>query len=205
MKKSTKLIIEISLFVVIVIMAYVVFNSVDKNIYFENEKNRKQELAVNKLVKIRELQLLYESKYSKFCDSWSELEKFVLTDSLEFDYREGDMEDSVAVAEGRAFVKKVKRPAVEKLIADGIISGKNELLQLKYVPESDSLFSIASSSIVAGGIKLSTFQVGVSWNVLLEGLDRQLIINANEVSEMRTKYKGLRIGRIDEASFEGNW
>ncbi|HOS85380.1 MAG TPA: hypothetical protein PK734_01585 [Bacteroidales bacterium] len=205
MNKKVKIAIEIGLLGVIVLLSFLVYNSVNTNIEFENEKARKQELVVEKLIKIRDLQNVYESKHDTYSNSWESLIEFALKDSLVFDYKEGDMEDSAAVAEGRAFIKKVKRPAIEKLIADGIIADEKELKELRYVPETDQEFTIKSGSVMAGGIKMPTFEVGVTWDVLLKGLDKQLIINAKENSRVRSGFEGVRVGKIDEASTEGNW
>jgi len=73
------------------------------------------------------------------------------------------------------------------------------------VPETDQEFTIKSGSVMAGGIKMPTFEVGVTWDVLLKGLDKQLIINAKENSRVRSGFEGVRVGKIDEASTEGNW
>ncbi|HPH15749.1 MAG TPA: hypothetical protein PK029_01155, partial [Bacteroidales bacterium] len=100
MNKKVKIAIEIGLLGVIVLLSFLVYNSVNTNIEFENEKARKQELVVEKLIKIRDLQNVYESKHDTYSNSWESLIEFALKDSLVFDYKEGDMEDSAAVAEG---------------------------------------------------------------------------------------------------------
>lgn len=205
MNKKVKIAIELGLFGLIVLLSFLVYNSVKSNIDFENEKLRKQQLTVVKLIKIRDLQSVYESKNDSYSNSWDQLINFALQDSLVFDYKEGDMEDSAAVAEGRAFIKKVKRPAIEKLIADGIIANEKELKELRYIPGTDKEFTIKSGSVMAGGIKMPTFEVGVTWDLLLEGLDKQLIINSKESSYIRTGFEGIRVGKLDEASTEGNW
>lgn len=205
MNKKVKIGIELGLLGLIVLLSFLVYNSVKSNIDFENEKARKQTLAVAKLIKIRDLQNLYESKNDSYSNSWDQLIDFALKDSLVFDYKEGDMEDSAAVAEGRAFIKKVKRPAIEKLIADGIIANEKELKELRYVPESEEEFVIKSGSVMAGGIKMPTFEVSVTWDILLKGQDEQLIINSKESSKVKSGFEGIRVGKIDEASTEGNW
>lgn len=205
MNKKVKIAIELGLLGLIVVLSLLVYNSVNSNIQFEKEKLRKQKLTVAKLIKIRDLQNLYEATTNKYSNSWDELINFALKDSLVFDYKEGDMEDSAAVAEGRAFIKKVKRPAIEKLIADGIVANVKELQELRFVPESDEEFIIRAGMVNSGGINLQTFEVGVTWDVLLKGMDKQLIINAKEASRLRSGFEGLRVGKIDEASTEGNW
>jgi len=205
MKKGTKLLIELGLLTIIVVLAFLVYNSVNKNIQFEKEKNRKQELVVNKLKDVREIQFAYEAKYGKYCGDWDKLIEFCKTDSLSFTRKIGDMEDTVAVAAGLAYEEEIKVPVLEKLIADSVFTENFNLEKLKYLPESDSIFSIKAGSVYVSGSDLPTFEVGAGWNVILLGQDLQLIENAKEDSEKKTQYEGLRVGNVEEASTEGNW
>ena len=86
-----------------------------------------------------------------------------------------------------------------------MLSANFNLETLSKVPGKDATFEIAASSISSAGSKIPTFQMGVTWDVLLSDLDHQLVVNAKEYSRKTSKYEGLRIGKIDEASTEGNW
>lgn len=205
MNKNLKLGIEIALAVVIVVLVYAVYHTVNVDITFGEEKAKRQAAAIEKLQDARELQFAYEAKYSKYADSWEELIRFAKQDSLEFTYTEGDMEDSAAVAEGRAFQKKVKMAAFEKLQSDSLLSPNFNLDEISKIPGTNETFEIAASSITSGGAKIPTFQMGVLWDVLLHDLNRQLVVNSKEYSRKTSGYEGLRIGKIDEATTEGNW
>ncbi len=205
MNKNLKLGIELALAVVIVVLVYAVYHTVNVDIEFGEEKAKRQAAVIEKLQDARELQFAYEAKYNKYADSWEELIRFAKQDSLEFTYTEGDMEDSAAVAEGRAFQKKVKMAAFEKLQSDSLLSQSFNLDEINKVPGTNETFEIAASSITSGGAKIPTFQMGVLWDVLLHDLNRQLVVNAKEYSRKTSGYEGLRIGKIDEATTEGNW
>ncbi|MBR4498888.1 MAG: hypothetical protein IKP08_09435 [Bacteroidales bacterium] len=205
MNKNLKLGIELALAVVIVVLVYAVYHTVNVDIEFGEEKAKRQAAVIEKLQDARELQFAYEAKYNKYADSWEELIRFAKQDSLEFTYTEGDMEDSAAVAEGRAFQKKVKMAAFEKLQSDSLLSQNFNLDEINKVPGTNETFEIAASSITSGGAKIPTFQMGVLWDVLLHDLNRQLVVNAKEYSRKTSGYEGLRIGKIDEATTEGNW
>ncbi|MBO7055300.1 MAG: hypothetical protein J6W37_07945 [Bacteroidales bacterium] len=205
MNKGLKLGIEIGLGVLIVLLAYAVYHTVNRDITFGDEKKVRQEAVITKLLDARELQYAYEAKYSKYADNWAELIRFAKEDSLEFTKTIGDIEDSVEVAEGRAWQEKVKIPAFEKLMQDSVLSENFNLDEISKVPGKDVEFEIAAGNIVSAGTKIPTFQMGVLWDVLLSDLDRQLVINAKEYSRKTSGYEGLRIGKIDEVSTEGNW
>ena len=205
MNKNLKLGIELALAGVIVVLVYAVYHTVNVDIEFGEEKAKRQAAVIEKLQDARELQFAYEAKYNKYADSWEELIRFAKQDSLEFTYTEGDMEDSAAVAEGRAFQKKVKMAAFEKLQSDSLLSQNFNLDEINKIPGTNETFEIAASSITSGGAKIPTFQMGVLWDVLLHDLNRQLVVNAKEYSRKTSGYEGLRIGKIDEATTEGNW
>lgn len=205
MNKGLKLGIEIGLGVLIVLLAYAVYHTVNRDITFGDEKKVRQEAVITKLLDARELQYAYEAKYSKYADNWAELIRFAKEDSLEFTKTIGDIEDSVEVAEGRAWQEKVKIPAFEKLMQDSVLSENFNLDEISKVPGKDVEFEIAAGNIVSAGTKIPTFQMGVLWDVLLSDLDRQLVVNAKEYSRKTSGYEGLRIGKIDEVSTEGNW
>lgn len=207
MNKGLKLGIEVALGIAIVVLGYVIYETVMVDIRFDKEKAKRQKLVVEKLENARELQYAYEAKYNKYADNWEELIRFAKTDSLEFTKTIGDIEDSVEVAEGRAWQEIVKIPAFEKLMMDSLLSTNFVLEDIAKVPgiSEEAIFEIKSGSIVSGGATIPTFEMGVLWDVLLSDLDRQLAINAKSYSKKVSGYEGLRIGKIDEATSEGNW
>src|SRR5690606_39886321 len=83
MTKGRKTIIELGLLGVIVILIFLIYNSIKTNIDFENEKNRKIELVKTKLMNARELQFAYERKHREYCNDWDKLIKFTLERSEE--------------------------------------------------------------------------------------------------------------------------
>ncbi|MCQ2607892.1 MAG: hypothetical protein MJ197_04310 [Bacteroidales bacterium] len=205
MNKSLKIGIEVILAFVIVAIAYLIYNTINVDITFGEEKAKRQALVIEKLTNARELQNAYETKYNKYADNWAELIRFAKEDSLEFTKTIGDIEDSAEVAAGRAWQEKVKVPVFEKLMSDSLLSANFNLDDIANVPGTDKQFEIAASSITSGGAKIATFQMGVLWDDLLFDLDRQLVVNAKEYSRKVSGYEGLRIGKLDEATTEGNW
>ncbi len=205
MNKSLKIGIEVVLAFVIVAIAYLIYNTINVDITFGEEKAKRQALVVEKLTNARELQNAYETKYNKYADNWAELIRFAKEDSLEFTKTIGDIEDSAEVAAGRAWQEKVKVPVFEKLMSDSLLSANFNLDDIANVPGTDKQFEIAASSITSGGAKIQTFQMGVLWDDLLFDLDRQLVVNTKEYSRKVSGYEGLRIGKLDEATTEGNW
>lgn len=205
MNKKVKISIEFGLFFMILFLAYFVFNSIYSNIHFENEKERKTELIITRLSDARELQLAYESKYGTYTNTWQELIRFAKHDSLEFEKHIGNTRDSIALRTGKASILKIKIPVLQKLIQDKRLSNHFSIDSVKFVPESKYFFDIQSNSIYKNNNLIPTFQIGITWDKILQGYNKQLIINSMEDSQLRTGYPGIRVGNINEASTEGNW
>ena len=56
------------------------------------------------------------------------------------------------------------------------------------------------------GLKIKVFEAKVHNNVLLKGLDRQLVINMNDLRKKLERYPGLQVGSLTEATNNaGNW
>jgi uncharacterized protein YxeA len=205
MNKKLRILIEIALVAIIALLVWANFNTVQENVDFAKIKSYKTKLARIKLQDIRELQFAYELKNNKYANSWDELINFVKNDSLEFTRKIGDLEDSVEVAEGRAYTEKVQESVLEKLKLDNVLSANFDLNTIQYIPGTDSTFDIAAGEITSGGTRIPTFEISAPLDVLLAGNDPQLIINLKENYRKRTGVNYLRIGKLDEASTEGNW
>ena len=80
---------------------------------------------------------------------------------------------------------------------------------LKYVPVpgEPSEFHLGATVIITGsGIGVPVFQAKAHNNVVLRGLDEQLVINLNDRSRTNEKYPGLMVGSLTETvNNAGNW
>ena len=55
-------------------------------------------------------------------------------------------------------------------------------------------------------LKVRVFEAKVPYDILLAGMDRQLVINYKETRQKITGYPGLRVGSLEEATNNaGNW
>mgnify|MGYP006281391833 FL=1 len=68
-------------------------------------------------------------------------------------------------------------------------------------------FKMAAGVIeTASGVDVQVFEAKVHNNVLLHGLNEQLVINLNDEAEKLEQYPGLKVGDLDEPTNNaGNW
>lgn len=111
----TKRIIQIVLAVVIVCLIYVIYKQISTPIIFAKEKAAREARVIDRIKDIRTAERSFKTKYNRFTGDFDTLINFVLTDSLEFERKIVDEDDSVAMAQ----LKKSGRKNSEKVWVHG--------------------------------------------------------------------------------------
>lgn len=220
--KIIKLGLQIILAVAIVFLAISLYNGIMEPIKFKEARDVRYKAAVKELINIRKAEVAYKKEKGKYTTSYDTLIKFVRYDSITDILKNGEVPDSI--------FKEVKmnRKKAEKLaIKRGIISRdtvrvstldslfKNyDIEKLGRVPFTENeMFEIDTATIETSGMKLNVFEARVKNIILLNGLNRQLILNLNDDQtkssdgeEDNKKFAGLKVGSITENNNnEGNW
>ncbi len=198
-----KTVYQILLLAVIVVLSYLVFDSIMNPIRFKNEKDKRYEKTIERLMDIRTAQLAYRSEFEKFTGSFDTLITFVKNDSFKVVRQIGSMDDSVAVAKGL-----VRRDTVKIGVLDSLFRKGYPVDSLRFVPYTHGAeFELGAGVLKTGsGLSINVFEAKVHNNVLLKGLDRQLIINENDLRKKMERFPGLQVGSLTEATNNaGNW
>lgn len=194
--------LQILLVVIIAALAYFVVESISHPIRFDNEKNKRYNATIERLKAIRTAQVAYRSQYGKFTGSFDTLIFFMKFDSFKLEKQIGSMDDSIAVAKGLVF-----RETIKISVRDSLLKGF-PIDSIRYVPFADKTqFELASGEIETGSkVKVKVFEAKVHNDIILNGLDKQLIINLNDLRKKLDRYPGLQVGSITEANNNaGNW
>ncbi|MBT3244069.1 MAG: hypothetical protein HN352_13035 [Bacteroidetes bacterium] len=197
--KAVKTIVQILLFFTIVALGYFIYIGVMKPIDFANGKEARYKVVVQRLKDIRTAQIAHKSVYGKYTSSFDTLIHFVKEDSFPVEFAEGSLDDSLAVAMGL-----VVRDTFYVHILDSIFPPGYPTDSLRYVPFTDDVqFELKSGFIMtASKVEVQVFEATAQNFDILNGMDRQLIINLNDL----TDFPGLKVGSIDEANNNaGNW
>ncbi|MFA4998344.1 MAG: hypothetical protein WC513_09560, partial [Bacteroidales bacterium] len=114
----------------------------------------------------------------------------------------GSFDDSVAVAQGRVF-----RDSMEMAVRDTLLKRSGFVIDsLRWVPLVKKEFELRAVVKKVSGVDVPLFEACTPFNVLLNGLDRQLIVNLNEERKITNRYPGLKVGSIDQPNNNaGNW
>ncbi len=204
---------QILLFIVAVVLVYFIYQSIQRPIEFKKAKEARYKITVERLKDIRKAEIAYKGVYGQFTGSWDTLINFVANDSVRNVRKIGELTDSMIEA-GLSERKAIEmglliRDTVRESVLETIFSKSYDANQLKMVPVpgAPSEFHLGSTIILTGsGIKVPVFEAKAHNNVVLNGLDPQLIINLNDRSRTNEKYPGLKVGSlIETVNNAGNW
>lgn len=199
--------IAFKLFLLLVIfgLGYMVVESIMEPVRFNKEKNKREQTVIRKLEDIRSAELAYRRLKGTYTASWDTLVDFLKTNEFFIVRERADPNDTT-------FTKTIRDTLGTISIIDSLYHERSNfnVNHLKYVPLpakffSNEEFELRSGKIERGGVPVYVFESGVSNEVMLKGLDEQLIRNLNKSVKEMNKYPGLKVGSLTEASTEGNW
>jgi hypothetical protein len=77
---------------------------------------------------------------------------------------------------------------------------------LRWVPLVGEEFEMRAVVKKVSGVDVPLFEACTPFDVLLKGMNRQLIVNLNEDLKISNRYPGIKVGSIDQPNNNaGNW
>ncbi len=226
-------IIQIVLGIVIIGLAYLLFNSIMKPMRFENEYNKRRDACAEKLKAIRTLEEAYKVTYGSFTgsfdtlftrlmneDSMKTVVKVTNYDLIPADVDINEIPESEAVKKGYVTRSEVYINPIAKLREDKklpIIDANGhtrqltdeEILNLRYVPyprEERNEFDLQAGMLEKSGFFVPVFECKVPLSVLLGDMDHQQVINRiAEIEKVAGRYAGWKVGDMTQAVTDGNF
>lgn len=203
MKAFLKVLTYVVFPLVIILLVYLIYESVMQPIRFQKEVERREAVAIDRLVSIRTLQEVYKESNRRFLSTTDSLIDFYKNGKITIVRQIGSMDDSLAVAEGR-----VSRDSIEIMVRDTLLKGKANIIDsIGIIPFSGGKKIIMESVVrKVSGIEIPLFEALVPYDDLLMGLDRQLVVNLKAEKEDMGQYPGLKVGDIENPNNNaGNW
>ena len=206
-------ILTIALAIVALILAYFIYSSISKPLDFEKAKKERYDVTIQRLKDIRKAELAYRDVNGRFTGSWDTLIDFVMNGKIKEVRKIKEVTDNMTKAkltEKKALkMGLITRDTILSNVLNTIFDEKYDAKQLKYVPGTGNKeeFFLGAGKITTGsGIVVPVFEARAHNNVILDGLDPQLIINLNDMRRTNEKYPGLKVGSLVETNnSSGNW
>ncbi len=204
--------IQSILAIAVLVLAYLLFESIQEPIRFNREVEKREDATIQKLKDIRRAEEIYKSKFGLYMGDFDTLIAFVKFDSLPIVLAIGSIPDSLydlGVTEKKAIeMGIIVRDTNYVSVLDSIFHPTYDIDSLRYVPFADTnqFFLGAADLETASKVKVKVFEAYVLNNVLLHGLNKQLIINYNADREKIVGFKGLKVGSLEASTNNaGNW
>lgn len=201
-----KLGIKIVLWLVVIGLAYLVYNSIAGKIEFEAETKNRRQQTIQRLKDIRVAQLAHKSVKNSYARSFKELLSFVKLDSFPVIKAVGTVPDTLSEEEA-VQLGLVSRDTSYISVEDSIFSirylegrfGSFSVDSLPYIPfgANSETFEFKSGEIEKGKVKVKVFWVNAKFEIIYTGL--------NTMNEAIDLEEGLAVGSMEEPSTSGNW
>ena len=199
MKILKKVLVYLIFPLAIIGLAYMIVESVMEPVRFNNEKEAREQVAIQRLKDIRTLQNAYKTECGRFTASFDTLKSFYNDSSMKVVMQIGSADDSLAVDNTEKLKKRYPRITPQQML-ERYIKGEHLVFRIENeIPVKDTLFSgrtdfnldslalvpfsqgdsIKMAAVVktVSGVKVPLFEASLTYKSLLKGMDNQLRIN----------------------------
>lgn len=189
------------LLVVIIVLVYLVYDSVMRPVRFNQQVDKRNTAVIQNLKDIRSAQMSYKNIHRNYTGSFDTLLDFLRNGEIPVVKMVPDPTDttfSKTIFDTLGYI-----PVIDSLFGKRL---DFEVEQLKFVPFTENkVFAMEAGIVEKGGVDVNVFEVKIPYRIYLDGLNEQMVINLIAAKEQIEKYPGLQVGSLVEASTDGNW
>lgn len=213
--------------IIIIGLVYLIVESIMEPIRFNEQKEAREEVAIQRLKDIRDLQVAFKSETGHFTPSIDSLKDFYNNGTIKVVMQIGSNDDSLAVVNTQKLKRRNPRITPQQMLLL-YVKGEHLVFSIENeIPVRDTLFngrpdfsidslafipfcgdSIIMESAVkrVSGVNVPLFEASMPYKQLLQGLDNQLRINLDAEREDTGRYPGLKVGSVTAPNNNaGNW
>lgn len=195
-----RLIVRIVLTVLIIVLGYLVFESVMGPVRFQKELEQRRRVVVDRMKDLRNIQLTYRALNNTYADNFDTLLNFLKHTRIPVVKIIPDPADTT-------FTRTINDTIAYVRAGDSLLRhARYPLDSLPYIPFSEGQkFELEAGRIDRGGVMVNVFEARAHLNKYLAGMNEQLLRNMVSSEEQIGRYPGLRVGSMTEPSTDGNW
>ena len=193
-------IIQIVLLLVIIVLAYLVYQSVNEPLKFNAEKDKREAAVIQDLKDIRSGQLIYKKMYDKYAGNFDTLLTFLREGEIPIVKKVPDPDDTT-------FTLTINDTIGYILVADSLFGRRAHFVldSLPYIPGAGVMYNLGAGEVDKGGLSVHVFEASARYEEILKGLEVQMIVNLSKARKDIEKFPGLKVGSMEEPSTDGNW
>jgi hypothetical protein len=191
-----------------------VFESIMNPIRFNNLKDAREKKTIARMIEIRESEKAYKDVHFKYTSDFDSLIFFLKNDSFAVVKAIGMIPESLLDSVGLKKAKEIalergiiKREVTRVAVLDSLFGKNYAVDSIRFVPFADTaqFNMIADQYVTPSKLNVQVLEVCVLYDVLLNGLDPQLVVNYADERKKITSFPGLKLGSLTEGTLSGNW
>ena len=193
-------IIQVLLLLVIIVLAFLVYKSIDKPLKFNADKADREAEVIQDLKDIRSGQLIFKKMHNEYAGNFDTLLIFLREGKIPIVKKVPDPEDTT-------FTKTINDTIGYIVVADSLYGRRQNfnLDSLAYIPGAGVMYTLGTGEVDKGGLSVHVFEASAHYNDVLKGMDMQMIVNLIKARNDIEKFPGLKVGSMLEPSTDGNW
>ena len=205
-----KLGLQAVLWILAIFFSYKIYDSINGPINFNNTRNERYAVVINKLKLIRKAQIAHKDVKGIYSNNFDSLVKFIdngiftLIQKRDSSYMEYDRTYRIDILREIVVVDTLGFVSVK----DSLFKNSNAYKNFANIPVEgvDVKFDINANIINKNGYRVPVFEVKVAKDVILYDQDKDLIKIENEtVSVDGVNGPSIILGSLTEVRTNGNW
>lgn len=207
-----KVILQSVLWLVILFLGYLIYNSVQAPIEFEKVKKKRYLPTLEKLKDVRKAERAARDVTGDYIGDWDDLirfidtAEFVITERRDTSYLDEEFKKNYGVD------KYISDVVVDTLgyysVRDSIFKNTDRYKTMMYVPGSDQKekFELEAGHITEGKLEIPVFEARVDKAVLLADQDENFVDNERKLQSV-DDISGpvIKVGDMKKVTDSGNW
>lgn len=203
-----RLIIQIVLAAISAVLIYMVYESIRQPVRYDNTKEIRKQVIVQKLNEIKSLQVEFKKVHGRYTGSFDTLIDFYKTGKIAFVMKIGS-NDTMSEAQALK-LKLIRRDTSYINVKDSLFQDVENfnIENLAIVPFTGGTvkFEMEAATVEKASYILPVFEVRCYMKDFLKDVDQQELLT-NEIRKMKKdeKFAGWKLGSLTEVSVDGNW
>ncbi len=207
-----KLVIQLVLWIVIIFLGYLVFNSIYEPIKFNEVKEARYAKVINNLKDIRDAELAHRTVTGKFEGDWDKLVRFLDTAQFTLTQRRDTTVMDEEYRKTYGVDRRVEIVVIDTLgyksVKDSLFQGTDRYKTMMNIPIAgvDKKFDLSAGTVNKNDNQIPVFEAKVAKEVILFDQDPDLVNQAEEivgVDEVPGPF--ISVGSMEEVKTSGNW
>ena len=191
--KNIKILVGAVLWIVVVVLAYMLYRTVDDPVKFKASFEERSKATKTRLQDIKVAQEYYKDAKGTYASNFNHLINTLANEKLTIIKVTGDPDDTTVTV----LYDTILVPIKDEIYTEKKFKGTEKIEDLKNIPFTSHSFELAMDTLRQERVKLPVFQAKATKEKYLDGLDKDQIANP--------AIKDLSIGSLTKASGKGSW